>query len=413
MRACAPARPSLSTRPMASGLSKRRACLISSGATSSPQPVVKPVCLQLDVEAQEAKQRAERRLLVAQIAEFRIDRPERAALAQPGHQGEGQLLVFVDLLDQRGQGDADGAGAAQGVAGGAGAIAAVADRDDRQLVRAERPAQPVTRLDRGHEQGQRGIVMGRQPAIDEQRRRLAFDNGDFLRVEIMRRGGRGAHDIGERIIFVADEGFVGGRFPEFRAGIVHQDPAAAGVDALQHDAEPGLQVRQVQSPGADDADDFVTQRLGVEFRLPSRKPEERLAKDARGHAKVKAADVGRGIAERERRGDDGAGGGAADQVEMIAQPDGAAMRAAKMASSRSRNPSAMTPRTPPPSIDRMRLRPSAEQMRLAGMIVGRRSAGRDEIAHPNSTFLTRNNWAQPAMSCIIAVVSANSVRPSS
>ena len=45
-----------------------------------------PVDLKLDVIAQEAKQSAERRLGVDEIADLRVDWPLRAAAPEPGHQ---------------------------------------------------------------------------------------------------------------------------------------------------------------------------------------------------------------------------------------------------------------------------------------------------------------------------------------
>ncbi len=98
---------------------------------------------------------------------------------------------------------------------------------------------------------------------------------------------------------------------------------------------------------------------------------------------------------------------------MIAQPDGAAMPGRENGFEPFEEPE-RDDAAHAAAVDRENaLAALREQMRLAGVIGGRRSAGGRRIAHPNSTFLTRNNWAQPAMSCIIAVVSANSVRPSS
>ena len=134
---------------------------------------------------------------------------------------------------------------------------------------------------RDEKQRQRGIVVRRDVAVDERGGRRALDGGDLLRIEIMRRGGAGAHDVGEGVVSVADEVAVGRGLPIFGLGVVCEHPGAAGVDALQHDAEAGLQVLAIELARADDRREFALQRLGVEFGMQAGQAGLVLAEDAR------------------------------------------------------------------------------------------------------------------------------------
>ncbi len=135
----------------------------------------------------------------------------------------------------------------------------------------------------------------------------------------MRRGGAGAHQIGELVEFVA----VVGRavVPIGRGRVIGDDPGAAGVDALRHHAHARDQLVALQLHVADDLLDLAAQPAHVELGLQDRDGCTFAHEGERRELGIDLAHLRGAIAERERAGDDRAGRRAADKLEMVAQSD--------------------------------------------------------------------------------------------
>ncbi len=149
--------------------------------------------------------------------------------------------------------------------------------------------------------------------------RLPAVDRDQLRIEEMRRRRAGAHQGGEPVVLVAV--MAGAVLPIGRLGIVGEDPGTAGIDALGDDAEAGDQLLALQLEAADDLIDLGAQPAHVELRLQY---GDRPFLPFEGHRRelgVELLHLGGAEAERQRARDDGPGRGAADQVEVIAEPD--------------------------------------------------------------------------------------------
>jgi hypothetical protein len=113
----------------------------------------------------------------------------------------------------------------------------------------------------------------------------------------------------------------GHRAPIRRVRIVGQDPGAAGIHALQHDAQPGDQFLAAEiAILAERVLDLATQRRRVELRLQPQHPPSRAPEHDRGEIEIEALDVLHRVAHRERGRNDRAGRGAADEIEIVAEP---------------------------------------------------------------------------------------------
>src|SRR4029077_20822084 len=149
--------------------------------------------------------------------------------------------------------------------------------------------------------------------------RLILADRQQLRIEKMRGGGAGAHEIDQRIVLVAD--IAGAALLIRRARIVRDDPGAAGIHALGDDAKAGDQVGAFQHAVADHFLDLTAKAAGVELRLQQRHAPALALEGKRRQLEIEVFHRGGAVAERQRAGDDRARRSAADEVEIIAKAD--------------------------------------------------------------------------------------------
>src|SRR5579862_3392291 len=135
----------------------------------------------------------------------------------------------------------------------------------------------------------------------------------------MRRGGARAHQGGELVVLIADVRVVGRVVPEFRVFIVGQNPRAAGIHPFCDNGQTRPQIGSVQCAISDDLIDFMAQSIRIEFCLQIGKPPKWSSECPRRQAQVEVLDFRSRVTERQRAGNNGAGGRATDQIEPIAQ----------------------------------------------------------------------------------------------
>ncbi|KFB69568.1 MAG: hypothetical protein CAPSK01_000627 [Candidatus Accumulibacter vicinus] len=104
------------------------------------------------------------------------------------------------------------------------------------------------------------------------------------------------------------------------ARVVHQRPRAAGVEPLGDDDEAGQQAITAQGRvGAIDALQLLAQRAGVVFGAQHALAEQALREDLAAELTVLGEHFGDTHSLGQRGGDDRAGRGAGDQVEVVRQ----------------------------------------------------------------------------------------------
>ena len=135
----------------------------------------------------------------------------------------------------------------------------------------------------------------------------------------MRSRGAGPHQGGEAVVLIGVMGAAGP--PVGRVRIVGDDPGTAGVHALGDHAKAGDEIGAGKQPIPHDLQDLGAQPVGVELRLEQRNAPSGRLKGARRQPEIEFLDLLCAKPERERAGDQGAGRGAADEVEPVAQPD--------------------------------------------------------------------------------------------
>src|SRR5215467_5741584 len=147
-----------------------------------------PVLLEPNVVAQKTKQRlAARRRNSCYVREFTVDRPGGRSVAQPRHQREYELRGLGYLPAERPYCRSDRPNPCQFVHADVRTETSCAYGDDSQILRTQRPRQPILRKRSIKEKLKCGIIVRRQSTINEQARRLIRDNFDQFRVEIMPR----------------------------------------------------------------------------------------------------------------------------------------------------------------------------------------------------------------------------------
>ena len=158
--------------------------------------------------------------------------------------------------------------------------------------------------------------------------------------------------------------------PIRRARIVCEDPRAASIKPLGDHAKAGDEVATIEVAILHDIIDFLSQGPGIELRLQPRHPPKWPFEHSRGQFKIEFLDLRRAVAKRQSARDDRAGRGAADQIEIITA--GGFRRAVSALRlfllddlfDPLQETTAIAPRTPPPSSDRIRL-VRAEQVAVA------------------------------------------------
>ena len=195
-----------------------------------------------------------------------------------------------------------------------------ADRDQQQLVQAPLPFQVEARHGRHEVEEQAGVVVGRDAAIHKDM--LAATQDDGLRGEKGRGGGAGPHQLpeGDAQIALRRGGVV-----EFGGGIVGDGPGGTGGIVAHHQAEQGAQFAGAQQ-GRHLARRILREHLlehggdglrGI-FAAPALVPG-RGPKDVHPAADVEVFDLRDRHAPGQAGGDDAAGAGPGDVVEVVRQ----------------------------------------------------------------------------------------------
>ena len=290
-------------------------------------PLRDPLRIELHVVAVEAQQRAVAEQFALERADLRIDVPrpgrlrdplqelQRLHLSVPRHPLQGvdrqrnrrhfEALHRIELR----------------------LTSPRADRDEQELLLVDGPVKSVALDTRQHEELQRRIVVGRHAAVDEQALGLRLDDTNLFGREVVGRRRARAQDLAHSVVPVADVQHLAGSrvairiVPELGTRVVGQHPRATRIETLGDDREPRLQIPELERAFAQNLEQHLAEAARVEARRKSRNAEPGLSEDLLRQPEVESLDLGRRHAERERRGDDRARGGAADQVEVVAQPE--------------------------------------------------------------------------------------------
>ena len=185
-------------------------------------------------------------------------------------------------------------------------------RDQQHFVLAGGPAKPVGLGRRHQEKLECGIVIHGHVAIDKDE--LVWIDRDDLRRKVGRCRGARTDQLPERQVGVAARG--AGQV-ELRLWVVRKRPGRVGRRVAQHDHQKRLEL--VGAKGRVLADDFPQhgrEPIVAEFRFEAL-PKACLLEHLRAALEVEVADLIHALAKRHQGGNDGAGAGAGDVVEIV------------------------------------------------------------------------------------------------
>src|SRR5579871_316955 len=283
--------------------------------------LTKPLRREHQVVAEIAQQRLVAQLIVGEIAHFAIDGPRHRRLAKPLQQRLREPAAIVNQGVKRGHREYAALRAEARELRARDRPRTRSDRYEQELVLADLPADSVTLERCQHQHQQRRIVMRAHAAIDK-------DAGDVLgNLNALRRkegrcGGAGTHQRSQGKIAVGDTVRIAVARSEIRPSrTIVENPYAARVHALGHYGETRTQLLRAESDVAEEALNDAQQRPRTEFR------DEQAAMPAtagKAHARELQIALNQRAhfhTERQSGRNDRARRGAANEIEVIAEPE--------------------------------------------------------------------------------------------
>ena len=136
------------------------------------------------------------------------------------------------------------------------------------------------------------------------------------------RGRAGAHHLPQRVLPVGDRRRILALLEVPGVGIVAKRPWASRIEALAHHHEPGLEIAARERAILEQRLERVGDILGIILLADGADPEQAALECRLAQGEIAVANLLRGHSEAQAGRDDRTGRRAADQIEVVRQPEG-------------------------------------------------------------------------------------------